>query len=216
MMKNAASWHTAWYRRSFTVPAGAQGKQVLLDIEQLQTRATVYVDGKKAGEIVFPGGKLELTPYVAPGNEQTLEIRLSAVPLAEEHYVVMDGNNVTKVAAKVKNKGITGDVFLETVPAARIDGTHFITSVRSRSITFASEYAGLVPGRTYTVRAEIFDRDGKAVRSFDSPPFTAKELKGGRFAFTAAWPDPQLWDLDTPQNLYTAKLTLRSGGETRR
>ena len=214
MMKNAASWHTAWYRRSFTVPAGAQGKQVLLDIEQLQTRATVYVDGKKAGEIVFPGGKLELTPYVAPGNEQTLEIRLSAVPLAEEHYVVMDGNNVTKVAAKVKNKGITGDVFLETVPAARIDGTHFITSVRSRSITFASEYAGLVPGRTYTVRAEIFDRDGKAVRNFDSPPFTAKELKGGRFAFTAAWPDPQLWDLDTPQNLYTAKLTLRSGGET--
>lgn len=213
LLKQAGKWHTAWYRREIVVPADAAGKKVFLEIEQIQTRGMVLVDGKKAGEIIFPGGTLELTDFTVPGKRQTLEIRLSAVPLSEEHYVVMDGNNVTKVAAKVKNKGIAGDVFLHIVPGERIDNTHFITKVRSGTITFDSGFSGLKSGTSYTVTAEIFDRNGRKVKTFSSVPFTSADLKKGRHAFTADWKDPDLWDLHTPWNLYKGVLTLSSDGK---
>lgn len=214
LLKQAEKWHTAWYRREFTVPAKAEGKKVFLDIEQIQTRGMVYIDGKKAGEILFPGGELELTRFIHPGKRQTLDIRLSAVPLSEDHYVVMDGNNITKVAARVKNKGIAGDVFLHIVPEERIDNTHFITKVSNGTITFDSGFSGLKSGKSYTVTAEIFDRHGKKVKTFTSTPFTSADLKNGRRSFSAEWKDPELWDLHTPQNLYKGVLTLSAGGKT--
>ncbi len=211
--RTAAQWHSAWYRRNFTVPASDAGKQVILEIELLQTRGMVFVDGAKAGEILFPGGELNLTKWIRPGKLQTLEIRLSAIPLKEDHYIVMDGNNIRKVVSKVQNKGITGDVFLHIVPSARIDNTHFITSVKNGTITFDSAFSGLKPGGRYTVSAEIFDRAGKSVRTFSSTPFSTEQLRSGRFSFTAPWKDAALWDIHTPQNLYTGVLTLSADGK---
>lgn len=213
LVKMSPKWHTAWYRREIAVPSEAAGKKIFLELEQVQTRGMVYVDGRKAGEIIFPGGMIELTGFVEPGRRQTLEVRLSAVPLAEAHYVAMDGDNITKVAAKVKNRGITGDVFLHIVPNERIDNTHFITSVRGRSISFDSGISGLQTGRTYTVGVQVFDRNGKKAGTFSSPPFTSGELKNGRYLFTAKWENPELWDIHTPQNLYTAELTLSADGK---
>ena len=211
-MKGAQDWHTAWYRRNIAIPASAAGKKVILEIELIQTRGAVYVDGRKAGEIVFPGGTLDLTPFIRPGEPQTLDIRLSAVPLAEDHFVAMDGNNITKVAASVKNKGITGDVFLHIVPEERVEDVHFITGVRDKAITFDCGLANL-KGGGYSLEAEIIDRNGRPVKKFASPEFSASALKDGRFRFCAAWSDPELWDLDTPQNRYTGVLTLRQNGK---
>jgi len=210
-MKGAKDWHTAWYRRDITVPASAAGKKVFLDIELIQTRGMVYVDGKEAGEIVFPGGTLDLTSFIRPGEPQALDIRLSAVPLAEDHFVAMDGDNITKVAASVKNKGITGDVFLHIVPEERLEDVHFITGVRDKTIAFDCGLANL-KGGGYLLEAEVFDRNGKPVKKFRSPEFSADSLREGRFTFRAAWSDPELWDLHTPQNLYTGVLTLFKNG----
>lgn len=213
LLKTSPKWHTAWYRREITVPADVSGKQVFFEAELIQTRGTVYLDGRKAGEIVFPGGMVELTGLVRPGKRQTLEVRLSAVPLSEDHYVAMDGDNITKVAAKVKNRGITGDTFLHIVPAERIDNTHFITKVKGMTITFDSALSGLRPEKRYTVSVRIVDRNGKEVKAFASPAFRAGELKNGRFRFTGIWEDARLWDVHTPQNLYMAELTLSADGK---
>lgn len=213
-LKEAAQWHTAWYRREFTVPGELKGKRAILDVEQLHTRAAVFVDGKPAGELLFPGGELELTDQIQPGKRQVLELRVNALPLSEVHYQVMDGNNVTKVAAKVKNKGITGDVFLHLVPPVRVENTHFITSVRNHEITFDSGVAGVRPGADYRLKAEIFDRNGKSVKRFESKAFSAADVKDGRYRFSAPWEDPELWDLHTPENLYTGVMTLEENGKT--
>lgn len=213
LLKMSPKWHTAWYRREIMVPAGASGKQVFFEAELIQTRGTVYLDGKNAGEIVFPGGMVELTGLIRPGKRQTLEVRLSAVPLSEDHYVAMDGDNITKVAAKVKNRGITGDTFLHIVPAERIDNTHFITEVKGMRITFDSAISGLRPEKRYTVSVRIIDRSGKEVKTFTGSPFRSGELKNGRFRFSGTWKDAKLWDVHTPQNLYTAELTLSADGK---
>jgi len=212
-LKNVENWHTAWYRRTVTVPAAAAGKEVILEVEHIQTRVRVYLDQVYAGEIVYPGGTVNLTKLVRPGTAQTLELRVSAVPLSEDHFVVMDGNNVRKVAAKIKTKGITGDVYLHIVPASRIDGFAVVTKLTDQTVSFDADLTNLKPDRQYTLSAQIFDRDGKLVKEFTGQPFTAKDAAGGKVKITDRWSNPELWDVESPQNLYTAQLSLRQGDQ---
>jgi len=208
-----AKWHTAWYSRWIETPVSCEGKKVILDIGIIQTRGVVYVDEKKVGEIIFPGGRLDITKFIKPTRRQKLDIRVSAIPLSAGHYIVMDGNNVSAVAAKVKNKGITSDVFLDIVPLCRIERTHYITSFRKKQITFASEISGLENEKKYSIKAAIMDRGGNNVKVFTSDDFTKQEYENGKAKLTFDWIDPLLWDVNTPQNMYTAVLTLIENGQ---
>ena len=51
------SIHAAWYQRTLTVPANWAGRRVSLDLACLNSYAAVFVDGQKAGEMQFPGGR---------------------------------------------------------------------------------------------------------------------------------------------------------------
>ena len=75
---NPAKLNTAWYRRTVAVPADWKGRAVSLDISMLQTCAQVYVDGKRAGELYYPGGKVDLTAAIKPGTTQELALLVSA------------------------------------------------------------------------------------------------------------------------------------------
>lgn len=211
-MPKKDKWHTAWYRRTIRVPENRGKNRIFLEIQHIQTRGTVYIDGKEAGKILFPGGSLDITEFIAPGKKQELTIRVSAIPSSSEEYVIMDINNIYKVAARIKNKGIVGDVFLNAVPEKRIENTHFITSVAKKQITFHSALANLDDGKKYTVEAEIKDPAGKSVRTFKSPVFTKSNLKNGHWNYTAEWNDPKLWDIDTPENVYYGILRLYENG----
>ena len=41
---------TGWYRKSFTVPSGCDGKSVILSFDGVYQNAYVYVNGKQVGE----------------------------------------------------------------------------------------------------------------------------------------------------------------------
>ncbi len=71
----------AWYQREFAVPADWAGRRITLDVEYLNSFAAVYVDGKKAGEIRFPGGEADLTAACRPGGRHVLSLAVSAMPL---------------------------------------------------------------------------------------------------------------------------------------
>ena len=51
----------AWYQREIAVPADWAGRRIVLCADCLNSYAAVYLDGKKAGELRFPGGELDLT-----------------------------------------------------------------------------------------------------------------------------------------------------------
>ena len=51
----------AWYQREISVPKRWAGRRITLSLECLNSRATVYVDGKKAGEVFYPSGEVDLT-----------------------------------------------------------------------------------------------------------------------------------------------------------
>ena len=59
----------------------------------------------------------------------------------------------------------------------------------------------------------VITEQGKKVIEFTSQPFTASELKDGRFKVTEKWKAQKLWDIHTPQNTYEAAVSLLGADE---
>ncbi len=197
----------AWYRRIFTVPAEWKGRRILLNFTMLQTNAQVLVDGKRAGEVYFPGGELDLTGKLLPGKQQELAILVTANPgKSNVHFMAPDV--IINTPAKLGFRGITGDLYLSAIPSAgNIRDVRITTSVRRQTISCNTALEHLPPGE-YLLKAEIFDGSAK-VREFRSEPFRiAKESPLLRKTFSATWKNPKLWDTNHPENLYRATITL--------
>ncbi len=198
----------AWYHRPLNIPANWAGRRVLLDFTMVQTYARVLVDGRPAGEVFFPGGLLDITALAKPGTRQQLTILLVARPLEREANVFMAPDRIITSKASLKNKGLTGDVFLRSQPVTEAIGdVHVITSTRQNTIAFDTALPQMSGGKR-RLEARVYDQ-GKLVKTFTGNLMDAGALKNGRATFTNAWADARRWDLDTPQNLYTAVVTLR-------
>jgi len=199
----------AWYQRTFTVPREWGGRRISVYMEYLNSYAAVYVDGTNMGEVYFPGGDLEITSACRRGAQHVLSLYTVAMPLNAEIVSYADADGATRAKGRVLRRGLCGDVFLVSTPAAaRIADVKVDTSVRQWEITFDAALHGLDPNPTYSLDARITD-NGRSIKSFRSAPFTAADLKEGRFALTNAWKPDKLWDVHTPQNTYELQLSLR-------
>ncbi|SEN93458.1 beta-galactosidase [Duganella sp. CF517] len=71
-------WGVAWYRKHFAAPASDAGRRVFIDIDGAMSHATVFLNGQKVGG--WPYGyssfRLELTPYLKPGAQNVLAVRI--------------------------------------------------------------------------------------------------------------------------------------------
>jgi hypothetical protein len=78
---------TAWYRRTITIPANWQGKQIELMLERVLWQSRVYVDGKPATpqqqESLSTPHRYDLTNLLTPG-EHTILLRVNN----EEQYEI--------------------------------------------------------------------------------------------------------------------------------
>ena len=68
-------------QREITVPAQWAGRRLTVCVEYLNSYAAVYVDGRRAGEMRFPGGELDLTSACRPGGTHLLSVLVVALPL---------------------------------------------------------------------------------------------------------------------------------------
>ncbi len=192
----------AWYRRDFTMPRETEGRRVVLTFTMLNTRAAVYVDGRMAATVSFPGGEADITPFVRPGERQSLALFVTAHPLDAE-VVSFDGPGCANlVASTVRQRGVTGDVYLDAFPrgARVVDGTVECDAASGRA-AFVAECEGVDANTGYTLVARAGGRT-----------FTGRGLMPdaeGRIAFEADWPDAPRWDVHTPQNLLQCELELR-------
>lgn len=71
---------TAWYEREISVPNNWTGRRIAMTLEYLNSKAVVYVDGKKAGEVLFPSGEVDLTSMCPPGSKHVLTLKVAASP----------------------------------------------------------------------------------------------------------------------------------------
>ena len=202
---------TAWYQREITVPTEWTGRRVTLHVEYLNSFATVYVDGKKTGEMRFPWGDVDLTSACPPGKH-VLSMLVVAMPLKGVMLSYSDTNVPKEVRGSVERRGLCGDVYLDAAPqGARISDVKMDTSVRKWEITFGVALQDLAAEGQYALRAQVMDKD-RSVGEFTSEAFKATDLKNGRIAFTKQWKPEKLWDLHTPQNMYHVNLSLVDAG----
>lgn len=201
----------AWYQREIAVPEAWKGRRITLELECLNSYAAAWVDGRKAGEIRFPGGAVDLTEFCQPGGKHRLSLLVVAMPLRGVMLSYSDTFGAKQVRGSVERRGLCGDVYLAGTPAkARLGEISARASVRQWTITFEAELQGLAAESSYSLQARITEGD-RTVRQFASQVFRGADHKEGQMAFTENWKPDKLWDTHTPQNQYLAHLALLDG-----
>ncbi len=215
---DVASVHAAWYARTVEIPAAWKGRRIVLTFDAIPSAVLVFVDGKKAGEAFFPGGEVDLTAFLVPGKH---EIALfTSAKLPETLVTAFDAPDTARSFTKksIENRGIFGDVALAAEPmSARIMDVQVRPSVARKRIDFSVGLTGNLPASPLSVTA-VVSKHRSFNSSIDFSPvkrFSAdavKPGKDGRIVFGGEWPDPDIWDLDAPQNLYSVDISLSAGG----
>lgn len=77
-MGRLPSHGVAWYRKKLDIPASDAGKSIFLEVDGAMSYTMVWLNGNLVGGWPFgyTSWHINLTPYVAPGGENQLAIRL--------------------------------------------------------------------------------------------------------------------------------------------
>src|SRR5262249_11642113 len=129
----------AWYQRECEIPADWTGRRIALAAEYVNSFAVLFVDGKKAGEIRFPAGEVDLHTACNTGNKQWLSLVVVALPLQGVLLSYSDTNSAREVKGNVERRGLCGDVWLVSTPVGpRITDVQVNTSVRKGEINISA------------------------------------------------------------------------------
>lgn len=180
-----------WYRRTFSIPAGWKGRNVMLNFGAVDRHCVVFVNGKKAG--THTGGyssfSLDITRLLRPGSANTIVVGAS------------DPNDGKAPCGKNGDKGdyictsgIWQTVWLEPVAGNHIDNLKLVPDVKGRKLYITAADCG--KSRLNVVA--VATAGGKEVAR-------ATGTAGARFAINID--KPHLWSPDDPF-LYGLKLRL--------
>ena len=189
-----------WYRRTFPLAKPADGTRHLLHFGAVDWEATVYVNGKEVG-----GHKGGFDPF-------TFDVTDALDAGKESQEVVVAVSDPTDTGSQPRGKqvlkphgifytavtGIWQTVWLEPVPAARIDALKITTDVDAGQVHVVPTVVGGEPGAAVDVL--VFDGD-KVVAHGSGPAGSTIKI---------AVPDAKLWSPDSPF-LYDLKATTAGG-----
>lgn len=201
-----------WYRRniSWTESEAALGKQAYLDVDGAMSYAIVWLNGKLVGGWPYPYNsfRLDLTPYLEPGDENVLAIRL---------------DNPNESARWYPGGGIYRNVWLTKTSSVHVgyDGTYVTTSeVSSDSAVVelsvrVSNKASTASGVEVATTVCTFDpqtgEPGDKVAEFSRLPVTLEANASGSTNSSVTIQNPKLWSPQEP-NIYTAITRIYSNG----
>jgi beta-galactosidase len=192
----------AWYRKHFTVPAGARGKYFSVQFDGAMSNSTVWINGQKVGgrPYGYESFALDLTPHLKFGEENVLAVRLAPEDQSSRWY---------------PGAGIYRNVWLNVTGAVRVAqwGTYITTpsvSDAKATVVIRTEVENKGAAEAHvSLETAIHDAAGKqAGRATNDVTIPA----GGKQSVEAKIDvvSPHRWDLDTPY-LYTASSTIHRG-----
>jgi beta-galactosidase len=204
-------WGVGWYRKHLQIPASDKGLQVFLDIDGAMSYSTVWLNGQFVGG--WPYGytsyRLDLTPYVKPGAENVLAIRLDNPRNSSRWY---------------PGGGIYRNVWL--VKTAPVHVAHWGTYITTPEIS--SDAASVkvevkldnqsAAEANITVKTDIYELGSNGQKAADAaaqPASLTSQIPAGKttaLSTTISVKNPKLWSLEKP-NLYTAIITVEQDGK---
>lgn len=197
VMKGVEPDQVLWYRRTFNVPEGWSGRNVLLHFGAVDWEATVHVNGQNAG--AHRGGydpfSFDITELLKEGENEVVVRVWDPTDQGDQprgkQVLEPEGIWYTPVT------GIWQTVWLEPVAKDHIRSLRITPSASASQLTVQVE--GSEEG---TVRVEA--RDGDAVVG------SAEGRTGRPLAVTIA--EPKLWSPDSP-HLYDLTISLVRDGQ---
>ena len=198
----------AWYQRDITVPADWTDRRIALEVSYANSYVAAYIDGESAGEVYFPGGEIDLTDVVTPGETHSLSLYVAAIPLNEEivSYAAADG--ASKARGKVLRRGLCGDVWLTSAPStSHLTDVRVTTSVADGEIRAEAGLAGLPGGKTYSLQLSV---DGESIMG-PGGGFAPGDAANAALATAVEWMPDDLWDIHTPGNQHDLTVELIEG-----
>lgn len=204
----------AWYRKKLDIPASDKGKSIFLDVDGAMSYATVWFNGNLVGG--WPYGynswRLDLTPYILPGHENQLAIRLDNPNHSSRWY---------------PGAGIYRNVWLTKTHPVHIG--QWGTYITERNISRSSATIDLevtVNNDSETdanvdIHTEIYELDArgeKAKRPVGRFPASGIAIEAGKSAVAQVsmeLANPKLWGPKPTQtpHLYKAVTTLSQNGK---
>jgi len=203
----------AWYRKKLNIPASDTGQSIFLDIDGAMSYAMVWLNGKLVGG--WPYGynswRLDLTPYIVPGGENQLAIRVDNPNNSARWYsgagiyrnVWLTKTNPVHVGqwgTFVTMSNVSGDSAAINLAVTIDNDSKTETKVEAVTIIYALDANG--------------NKSGNAVASFS--PLNSNVVAGGnaKIEGSVILKKPKLWGPPPTQkpNLYVAVTTLSQNG----
>jgi beta-galactosidase len=203
-----------WYRKKLDIPASDAGKHIVLEIDGAMSHAIVWLNGTLVGG--WPYGynsfHLDLTPFVVPGGENQLAIRI---------------DNPNHSARWYSGAGLYRNVWLTKTNPVRVGqwGAYVATSnVSKTSAQVSLEVQVENNSKLNTevqIETEVFELNesgkiaGKAVASFPKQTLKVAQGEENKAKNSVEIKNPKLWGPKPTQtpHLYVAVTTLWQNGK---
>jgi beta-galactosidase len=204
----------AWYRKKLEISESDAGKSIFLDVDGAMSYAIVWLNGHLVGGWPFgySSWRLDLTPYIEPGGENQLAIRLDNPPYSSRWY---------------PGGGIYRNVWLTKTNPVHVG--HWGTNITTPEVSARSARINLVvtidndSNEDAVVRAvtRIYNLDengrrtGRTVVSFEPVEITVAADTSTTIRGSVTIRNPRLWGpypQQTP-NMYVAVTSLYQDGD---
>ncbi len=197
VVKELNNW-VGSYRRTFRVPAGWRGQQVVVHIGSATSNVALYVNGRYVGysEDAKVACEFDVTSYLRPGEDNL--VAMQVMRWCDGSY--LEDQDFWRLC------GIAREVYMYARPEAHIQDVFvkpgLTNGYRDGTLTADVAVAG---GAGKTVEFKLLDAQGKEVLRQSQPADAS-----GVTLNHSVLPGVARWTAETP-NLYRLYVTLREG-----
>ncbi|HTP79189.1 MAG TPA: beta-galactosidase GalA [Bacteroidota bacterium] len=192
-----------WYRKSFTLPAGDEGKRITIHFDGVFRDCTVWLNEHYIGRNLsgYSEFSFDVTDYIRYGGRNLLVVRVDASQYEGWFY---------------EGAGIYRHVWLVETPPTHIPEYGVIVrseiSPTSASIIVQTQISNEgKAGNEVQLESSVVDASGNNAASRSSRPVRVDAWKSVLVSDTLLVNHPRLWSPDRPY-LYSFVSRLRSGG----
>jgi beta-galactosidase len=204
----------AWYRKKLDIPTSDAGRSIFLDVDGAMSYAMVWLNGKLVGgwPYGYASWRVDLTPYIRPGGENQLAIRVDN-PAESARWYPGGGiyRNVWLVKTNPVHVGQWGAYITTRDVTQGSAGVELEITVENSSAATAD----------VDVAWEVFTADergettGSAVASLKATRFAVDARSVAKATRNVTIANPRLWGPPPTQtpNLYVAVATVHLNGQ---
>ena len=187
---------TGWYRKSFTLPASAEGKKIFIDFDGVYCNSEVWINGHYLG--IRPNGyisfRYDLTPFVRFGNSKNV-IAVKVDNSRQPNSRWYSGSGIYRNVWLVTKGDVYFDNWGTTITTPEITGNGAVVAVVNKILN------GMDKGADIEVKTMLYDSASLMVASATSQ-VNIGGMQSGETGQQLKVPDPRLWSVNDPY-LYT-------------